>query len=444
MHKGIQINLKYNYSLGTIYREILQDTLAFQILQEILFDEAFNIQDLAYKFHASISSVYRTIVELNQYFKAFNVMIKTNPCQVIGDETYIRKFYRSFFKEAHTPLEWPFRDYDGKDFDENFTKIIRTLVFNKELDDNFLDFAFYRSIKLMVMVSIIRYRHGHFVDTTNYQSFLYDILINGIRFFVLPKSLLQLKNTSVSKEYVYQIFYPYLDENIAFGQKSLLSLQKKHPYIQDAITYLETSLQRIVKSLGIAIDLPPLVLALYGTVSLEDHDPNDMYILYKRHLIFNNSFKKDFPTIYKNIHEMIRKFRQLLQKDDDGDKTGYLIFTLINNWENLLPILFERNQKISLLVVSDEHLTHAESIKGFLSTILPKHVQIDCYKNRDFSVGILNNLNYDLFITTFPIRQPINLKTVAVSDFLYPGEIERIQLIVSALILEKSNKLKLD
>lgn len=132
-----------------------------------------------------------------------------------------------FFKEAHTPLEWPFRDYDGKDFDENFTKIIRTLVFNKELDDNFLDFAFYRSIKLMVMVSIIRYRHGHFVDTTNYQSFLYNILINGIRFFVLPKSLLQLKNTPVSKEYVYQIFYPYLDENIAFGQNSLLSLQKK-------------------------------------------------------------------------------------------------------------------------------------------------------------------------------------------------------------------------
>lgn len=119
MHKGIQIDLKYNYSLGTIYRKILQDTLAFQILQEIFFDEALNIQDLAYKFHASISSVYRTIVELNQYFKAFNVMIKTNPCQVIGDETYIRKFYRSFFKEAHTPLEWPFRDYDGKDFDDS-------------------------------------------------------------------------------------------------------------------------------------------------------------------------------------------------------------------------------------------------------------------------------------------------------------------------------------
>lgn len=75
MHKVIQINLKYNYSLGTIYREILQDTLAFQILQEIFFDEALNIQDLAYKFHASISSVYRTIVELNQYFKAFNVII---------------------------------------------------------------------------------------------------------------------------------------------------------------------------------------------------------------------------------------------------------------------------------------------------------------------------------------------------------------------------------
>lgn len=198
-------------------------------MQEIFFDEALNIQDLAYKFHASISSVYRTIVELNQYFKAFNVMIKTNPCQVIGDETYIRKFYRTFFKEAHTPLEWPFRDYDGKDFDENFTKIIRTLVFNKELDDNFLDFAFYRSMKLTVMVSIIRYRHEHLVDTQDYQTFLYDVLIQGVRFSVLPKKLLNLKNTPVTKEYIYQIFYPYLDEKIVLGEKSLTNLQKKAP-----------------------------------------------------------------------------------------------------------------------------------------------------------------------------------------------------------------------
>lgn len=206
---------------------------------------------------------------------------------------------------------------------------------------------------------------------------------------------------------------------------------------------MEESLIEFSEAIDIDIDISQLLVALYGTLYLEDSDPNGMYILYNRNKIFAQVIKSQYPYIYRTLNNVVIKFRNLLNLEYNKDKSNYLLYILFTNWQNLLVELYEKYQKVSILVISDRHYSHAKTIKNRLSFELGHNINIDNYENRIMSPDILQESKYDFIITTFKLPS-LNGKTILmVDDYLTDHDIFQVRVIVDKLIKEKQRKYNL-
>lgn len=434
---GIRIMMDQSIGIQEFYRYILKDTLVFQVLEEIFFDETYTVTELAALLHTSNSTLYRAIDSLNVYFSPFGCQVETNPCRIIGDERFIRNYYRTYFKESTTVLEWPFRNYDEQRINANFNRILSLLTRDSHVEDGFLDFAFYESVKLMVMVSVHRYHLGHLVDTSKEESIIFYAIFKLLTTFVIPKDMKITLNQPMTSEYVYQVFYPYLKKDGAFGVKSLNKLRRKNEQVDHAITFLENDLAALSEKIDIEIDTTDLMVALYGTVYLEEDDPNGMYILYNRNKMFNKMMESHFPFVYKSLHKAVVQFRTLLKREDDEDKVNYLVYTLFTSWENLLLDLYRKYHDISVLILSDDHYSHAEMMKNLLRFELTQDIKVDTYNGRDLSLDKIKHSDFDLILTTFKLPPLPDKVCLVVDPYLTYYDINRIEIVIKDILETK-------
>lgn len=436
-HLGFRIMMDQTTGIQEYYRKILKETLIFQVLEEIFFDETLSIDELARVLPVSSSTIYRTVKTLNAYFSEFDCRIETNPCRVVGDEEHIRRYYRTYFKESYTLLEWPFRNLKEATVNAKFNRVLAALSRDENVDDDVIDFAFYESIKLMTVVNSTRYGNGHKVDTSDNESFLFKVIFNVVKLYAKSRYSSKLNLNELTPEYIYQVYYPYFEKNAAFGIKPLNRLRKKNATVNEAVTYLEESLQSLANSLAIEINSEELLVALYGTVYIEEHDANGMHILYDRNKLFNQRIQWQFPKTYQALYDMCSEFRRLLGRSADEDKLNYLVYTLFTYWEQLLTDLYGKYQKPRVLVLSGSHFTHANTIKQFLAFELNNNITIDVYQNHILSFEILKELDYDLIVSTFQLPQFGDKQTLLVEHYLTQYDIRRIEAILRDIIQAK-------
>lgn len=437
--QGIRSQLNPSNSIQEYYQSVLKSTLAFQILEEIFFNDKLTVYDLAFALHTSPSTVYRTIDQLNDYFVDYDCRIESNPCQFVGNERFIRNYYRAYFKEVSTFLEWPFRNFAEQAFDNTFNSVINFLERFVDIDISFMDFATYETVKLLLTVSIIRVQQGHFVDTTDENNLFFNIFFNAMKFFVLPKELKAIGGQKLTPEYIYQLFYPYLKEDMAYGIDSLEKLCKKNPQVNKAVSFLKDDLQVFSEKIGIDINLDTVVATVYGTTYLEDDDPNTHYILYNRNKIFNQRIKHDYPFVYDALYASIIEYRKRLNRDLNPDKIHLLVYSLFTAWENLLVGLHTKYQQVSILVLSDGHYSHAKMIQNLLSFELRNNVTINTYQNREITADLLDASDCDLIISTFKLPDFANKETIIIDHYPSLHDINRIEALINKII-KKNNR----
>lgn len=440
--KGIRIISDYSTGIQDYYSGLLRETLPFQILEELFFNENLSMSELGSILESSPSTICRTIDQLNCYFSAYDCRIESNPCRFVGNERYIRNYYRAYFKEVSTVFDWPFRDYEEYLFDEMLNSVIAFLAKFSDLETDFVDFAFYDIVKTMITVNIIRYKQGHLVDTRDEESLLFKAFFNALKFFILPKNIKEFEGLSITSEVVYQLFYPYLKENIAIGIEPLNKLRKKNPTVNLSVSYLETYLRNFSEQME--IDIPEfdwLIASLYGTTYLEDDDPNAFYILYNRNKLFAQHVKHQYPMVYETLYTGIVEYRKRLNKPLHEDKIYLLLYTLITNWNNLLVELHERFQKVSLLVISDSHFSHAKMIQNLLSFELRQNVTIHTFHSPEISVEKLKSSDYDLILSTFKLPDLNDKATIIIEHYPRVHDIKRIEKLLNCIIEDKQQQL---
>lgn len=438
---GVRILMDQTTGIQEFYRTTLRQSLIFQLLEEIFFDESLTVNELANRLDSSQSTIYRAIEMINNYFSNDDCVVETNPCRMIGDEQFIRNFYRTYFNEGYTVFEWPFKNINEELTDERFNSILSLTSKGSDVDDSFIDFAFYQSIKLMVSVNKTRYQHGHLIDTSQDESPFLKLLIKGLTTFVIPSRIQDSEDMPMNTEYIFQIYYPYLKRNGAFSVDALDKLRKKNKKINTALSYLEEKLTQLSKYLDIEIEIPQLLVSLYGTVFLEEHDPNGMYILYNRNKMFAQTVKQQFPFTYQNLYSAVVKFRELLKLEEDEEKSNYLFYILFTNWDNLLRDLYKSFNNLSILVLSDDHHSHADMIANRLSFELKPNIDIDTFNSRTLSTKLLQDSNYDMIVTTFKLPQLENKVVLMVEDYLTDKDVTLARSIVEHLVEKKKLEL---
>lgn len=191
---GIRLKKDSETGIQSIYRKILNETLFYKILEKIFFDETLTIDELSEKFFVSSSTVYRSITQIHEHFeKHYQCYIETNPCRLVGNEQNIRLFYRTYFSEKYTILGWPFKTIDEKKVDSIFDKVLSFVA-----TDMSIDFAYYETIKLVVIVNKIRYDHGHLVERYEEETELLNLFVQIYKYTLAPLGI--LSTVAVNKE----------------------------------------------------------------------------------------------------------------------------------------------------------------------------------------------------------------------------------------------------
>lgn len=433
-HEGIRLFMTNGRDIRDYYRRILRDNLAFQLLELIFFDESLMIKDLTEELHVSASTIYRTVNQINDYFSSnHQAQVESNPYRFVGNEPFIRNFYRVYFTETHTISEWPFPHIDEEDINQNFNRVLSLLP--KDIE---IDFAYYRTIKLTIMVNRIRYEHGHLIESTEHESNLFKLIFSLFKPFFIPKESKRTSNRDINIEYIYQVYDPYIRTGVIYNNKQLDKLRSKNSEVNDALAFLEDFLIRLSEKIDIPINMEEVLFSVFGTSSIEEHDPNSKYILYNRNKFFVHYLDKHFPIVSQHLQEGIVGFRKRLKKDLDTDKINMLVYTLFTYWDNLLTDLYRKFQKVSLLILSDGHFSHAKMIENLLRFELRNNININIYEDQDLSAEKLKSCNADLFISTFSLDTLTDKQVIVINHFPSANDILTIQSAINEII--KRNK----
>lgn len=435
---GVRIDVPSNSGISEYYQNVLKTTLAFKIMEEIFFDETLTVNQLASKLRSSSSSIYRAIDELNEYFKTHECQIITNPCRFIGDEHYIRNFYRAYFKEISTMMEWPFRTIVEEKVDHALQSILNSLKSLVELDVTVFDFAFFRIVKIILTVNIIRTNHGQFIEDTREHNGYAQILFNLIERTKCFKNFVAIGINRLDIQTVFQIFSPYMRKNFAYSTKALNKVRKRNPDINNAMAYLENFLQSMADEAGIEVDTDMLTEIAYGTIYLEDDDPNAHHILYDRNYFFALQLQEKFPYLYNNLYKSLSKVRQIMKLPMNDEKVYSLIFAIYTNWDSLIRDLHDKYQQLNVLVISDGHYSHGKMIENLLTFELPDNIEVTTYRNQNLTVDLLNESESDLIISTFKLPDEVQIPYIITKHYPSISDVQRIQTVVEEILDEKA------
>lgn len=208
------------------------------------------------------------------------------------------------------------------------------------------------------------------------------------------------------------------------------------------MAYLESFLNQIAEKTGVEVDTAFLTAMVYGTIYLEDDDPNAHYILYDRNHIFTSQLKNQYPLLYKDFYGCIVEVRKMMDLPLDDAKINLLIFTLYVNWDNLIIDLHKKYQHISILVISDGHFSHGKMIERFLNFELRNNVTFDTYHHRNLTPERLNRMDSDLIISTFKLPEFIDKPCIIVEHYPSQVDILRIESLIDELLEQKYTGLK--
>ncbi|MGM0216895.1 helix-turn-helix domain-containing protein [Enterococcus sp. AZ109] len=100
-----KLNFEASATIDSVYANILETSVEFQIISELFFQRQYRISAIATDLRCSFSNVQRHLKRIEQLLPNWNIHVAQRPSRIEGDEIMIRHFYYLFFKERRLPLK---------------------------------------------------------------------------------------------------------------------------------------------------------------------------------------------------------------------------------------------------------------------------------------------------------------------------------------------------
>ena len=393
---GIRLQFLKNKSLKTLYKNVLDQSISFQLIEILFLEENYSTFDLAEELYISPSTLYRMIDHINHVVSDYGFQIETNPCRISGDEKSIRTFYTIYFYEKYTRLDWGYDIYD-EEIDQLLHFILG--VVNYEVD-----FALFNIIKLMTTVNFNRYKQNHLLPTDHFKLNTDDLFPvfadhqDSLHYF---EEKLQIQfNTDV----INQLFVPFVFRNYS------ISLDR---YLYKVNTELETSdhfifLSDLFDDISTTFHIPLLnkeeiIFGVMNATAMKNFDPRAGFVLHNRNEMFVKGIKEEFPSFYEQLHDGIKLFLARVGLSDSENLDNYLMYITYSIWKGLTLNLRKKHEMIKVLVISNRHPSHSMMIKEFIDYELSDHLMVDIFDDLYLSETILEELDYHFIVANFPL-----------------------------------------
>ncbi|UJF16294.1 helix-turn-helix domain-containing protein [Jeotgalibaca sp. MA1X17-3] len=442
--KGIRLTLPPNIGIDYFQRNLYKNIPAFKLLEYIFFNKEISDHEAEELLFISSSSLKRLVVKVKDALAPYGLVLSTNPFQIHGDERLIRSFFSAYFNERYSLEEWSFPNIH----------LLLIDALNDYLHHYFKtssDNVDYHFLKIQLAVNITRERQSFptilpYSIIFEHRNLLYKETVSEITRMMQPFNL----SLQESQAYLNQL----MNWKFYF---STFFLDDPTPEYELTLEYksMQTELKQIkkmIEKLSSIFSLPKadhihLIYKLNNVITNYLLFPstiigNDYILFNPTDFFLNRKFKEEYPVFYSLVQQNILN---ICKKRGLSLKRGQLIeltYTLLSNWEHLIPNMYSIFDRLKILVFSHYHSIHAFNISTELSSELNDSITIEIYKESTLNQYSLKDYTFDILFSTrtllFDIKQPV-IYLKRVNGKL---DIQHFNIIISETIKENKKPLK--
>lgn len=431
-HYGIRLQFHNNKSLKTLYKNVMEQSTSFQLLETLFFEENYSTFELADVLYLSQSTLYRMIEHINDVVSSYGFQIETNPCRIVGDEQSIRSFYTVYFYEKYTRLDWGHKAYDEE--------IDQFLYFVLGVVNCDIDFALFNIMKLMTTVNFMRYKHQHLLPVDQFDfntDELFPLFATHTDSLLYFEEQLQIQ---FNIEVINQIFSPFVFKNYSISQERLVHKLKTYKEAAYYYELLSDCLEEVANTLQIPLaNKDDIIFGVINAIAMKNFDPRSGFVLHNRNKLFVGSIKEEFPDFYELLYEGMGIFLEKAGLKKSDDVKYYLIYITYSIWKSLTLNLRKRSDNIRVLIVSNRHPAHSKMIKDYIEYELSDHLIIDIFDDLYLTETILEELEYDFIVANFPLPTLKSKNCICIENIPSFQDLTKIRNEIDEIYLSRIN-----
>lgn len=418
----IKIQTHPHSNFQDFLRQIMVQSLPFQLLEHLFFHPDEKVENLANDLNTSPSTIYRTFGEINQKLSPyFNFEIKTAPVRTSGEELDIRSFYLNLFYEKYAPLKWPYAEIDRPVLKEFIQLILHALDISLTFDQTLF-------LKNSVAVAIYRYKQGYLVpkDVLNPDLSQLAIYLFAHPQFVSKKDYFEEGlGLELTAKALIQMFSAFVTEHMTLVSDYIQTHSSQDPAIEDANQFLNDMIDSLKEEFNLQLseeDQEDLVYWLYN-VSLLKQSNLGVTTLITDHLSDILNYLQEFHRpFWDRLYDMATIYNKKFIGIDDEKLLLFNMYSFCINWPNLLGQLAEQFKTIQVLVIS----FYDEGKARLIADILRAHVSL--------------NVDYKIYDQPFLDIETITAQDchIIFSDFSLPNIPGRHQIVCDSLPQEEN------
>lgn len=428
-YQGVRIEFEPDSGLKNFYQSILADSLAYNLIEEILYVEELTEDMIINQFYISQSTLYRLVKDINDALsKQFDITLQTNPFKFVGSEDNIRYFYYVYFNERYNDLNYSFPSIDKQAVDD----FLNTLL---EIYQIKPDFPEYLNLKLVTIVNLFRYKNNHFAVTSHDEEFVSKKLSTFNANISLLKPFEEKLHIKINKEALLQIFNNYISNYYSVTYEELMSKAETNQNLKDSIEYLSNLIDFVSTKFEIPFKNREIILLNMSNAAYNERSkPYNKYILYNRTALTIERFFKNFPFFSNTVSEGLQEYRNLVQLSSRNCNLNNLYIEFALSWEGLVYELQTRWTRTNILIVSDISYGHAKTIEEILKFSFNNIVSTRIQKDYNFSFETVSD-DVDLVVANFSIKSLPNTPIVYIENIPTVKNLKMIQQTINEINL---------
>lgn len=342
--RGIKLTTSSDFQKEKVYQRAMENSMNFQIIKKLFELDIPSIEDLAELLYTSISSIIRSLKQINGFLEEYDLWIQSKPVKIRGSEKQIRYFYSVFL--------WDYYSAAFDEFQHPFLEVANKYVYL--LQENAKEPVYspltQHKTALWLVICLERIRKGYIIEE-NFE--LPDFEVHEInRLFnslsaELPFAIPQKDRKFMI--YLYQNFYWQFYIELLSSDSLLMNLYKN---VSD---FIETVKKRTGYTLENQEDLIAILLSFYFYRGLFK---GGNHILLNRSQNILDSLKSTFsifPIIVKDVLNKEPDSKWIRKAKENEEE---IIFIMISSWKGLTSQVIQERERIQLVVMSQQGWRH--------------------------------------------------------------------------------------
>ena len=136
---------------------LLQSEIWFEIISDIFYGELVSVGELADRYNYSESTMLRSVAQIKEVLKEYQLSLSLKPVDLVGKEGNIRKFFFDFFYEGEPT---PYTVYPPESIHQMFLDKLGERLGKYEIGTGIMVTGFYYCL----YITMIRNKNGHIIS----------------------------------------------------------------------------------------------------------------------------------------------------------------------------------------------------------------------------------------------------------------------------------------